>query len=219
MVFFNSMEEFQQNCQSVDRQQLVFFGEKKFVSNATPMYRLALPNVLPTISVDTELFPKWFDVIDSCACEGLGPFSVFDEKDRQRYNVKGITSSLVEGYFEDKLIPFMNARGVAAQIVCADRSTAHNFARLSKLCSEELGDLFNTMWIIPANAGKLVNPCDRDMHSEVQKHYADFLMNTKRTPRDIDNAIQHAYGTTPAKHASGWFRRCELVRIIGPEKK
>jgi hypothetical protein len=189
----------------------VCIDEKNFLSNATPAYGLAPPGVTPTVEVDVELYPLRFDVIDSCTVEEVGPYTVFSPEDREQLGVKGINYKMLVGYFEGELIPFMAERGIPHQVICADRARIHKQAKLSALCSEALGDSFEEFWLLPSHGGKEANPCDKDMHAEVQRHYSNTLLHTDRSPRAIVRAIHHAYDSIPASHAAGWFRRCGLV--------
>jgi hypothetical protein len=195
----------------VDSDRLAFFDEKKFLSNATPTYGLALPNVTPMITVDREIFSDRYDVLDSCVVEGVGPISIITPEDRHALGVKGIGSAQVEGFFLDKLLPFLGGRVVKQQIICGDRSHAHNKSRLENVCEDVLGEGFDEYWVLPPGAGKDLNPCDKDMHSEVQQVFATKMLNSTRSPSAITRAISLSYSNIPAGHAVGWFRRCGLI--------
>jgi hypothetical protein len=210
-IFYESVSEFQENCKLRDPHTLAFIDEKKFLSNSIPAYGLAPPNITPTVTVDTEIFPKRIDVIDSCTYDGVGPYRMYDKEARDALGVKGIRSGMVKEFFKSDIIPFLASRERFDQVVCGDRSTAHRPESLTKLCHKVLGDRFDEYWIIPAHAGKLVNPCDRDMHAEVQHSFAEFLTETSRTTQEMEEAIDYAYSSLPPQHAKGWFKRCGLL--------
>jgi hypothetical protein len=209
------VEQFRRKAQRENKRSLLFLDETHCVSNAIPLYSLALPGQKAKQQVQHEAFGFRVDVLDSCAVDALGPYHVITPSDRRALGTRGITKELFLDFFEAKIIPFANLRFMPKTIFIVDKATVHDMSRMYDAAHDLMPDTIVKVWFLPTNSAKFLSPLDNGFHSELQHGVADLLQYTDRSEAAVAECIHTFMRRNGGANLDSYYHHCGLYASRG----
>jgi hypothetical protein len=209
-----SIARMRRGLMRMSKSKLLFLDETYVRIGIHPSRTLVAPGHQRYVVVDdTDQYAPRYDMIACVSAERVFPSIIFTPKDRVDWSVKGVHKWMLHRYIHEVLAQAVEALDEYGVVLIMDRASIHNPQEMLEEFQEAGCGVIKDVRLMPAYAGKRLNPLDNSFFHEWKEA---IRKEGPITERNIVSVMSNKWNNLPPEHIWAHFHHCALMCGIDP---